>query len=995
MSFADALELLGIDSARIAALDRALGGALNMATGGASGTVLGMVSGRGRIVGAGRDAVRGLGERLGRAAARAERTDVLRAAHTVIVVVAWFEALEEAQLPFSFDDLELTRDEQVRIAQRASGDGSHPDSRWQSLLTVEAPIPTPDIPPEDVPGLLLPHYLVLADAFEQFLHGLALTERHSMRQHAEIRMSLLDMAGAAVARYEELYAQLIQQAPEFQFWTTRIEHWSTRNQVRLALSGIDTLLARTAQTLAPPVDVAAALARAHLADLGHPVLDATSAPEGFEVPPLEDMYLDPDFRVAVPGRQGNPADEHWWEQVDVRQDLTRYLAGALTSPALTEAPLLVLGHPGAGKSVLTRVLAARLPAAGFLPVRVPLRDVRAEDELQDQIEQAIRSVTGERTTWPELVRAAGGATPVLLLDGFDELLQTTGVHHTDFLVRVARFQQREAEQGRSVLALVTSRATVADRARHPEGMAALRLEPFRPEQIQRWLAIWNEANASSGQPLTWEAVDRHRELAEQPLLLTMLALHDATEGRLRGETGEPLAVTELYEELLSTFARREVTKTSPGAVPDHVLDERVEQELQRLSLVAFALFNRSRQWVSADELDADLVALLGKQVSQDIGFRTPLDAAEVALGRFFFVQRAQSLRDGRVLATYEFLHATFGEYLTVRLTLRLLTDLLPARPSAFSLAEGRIDDDLAYTLLSYAPLSSRQMTHFAVELTQRMPAAERDRLASRLVEVLRVHGARTTDQYPAYRPAALRTAARHGLYGANLVLMIVVLRGRTSAAELFPEAADPVHVWHRHCMLWRSSMDEEQWTDFALTFTPRQAWGEGGGRTLTITLRAGTLRAPQPVDANWLFGYPQGHGGEVWQRSYWDELWHKAAVTGSTADSILRLALEPVIGNLGPALTTFVPVDGERASSLAHDLLELLLHDTTELTDDELIALYERTVRGLGLMPHGWHNFGRVVQALLTVHERDKDRLGDSVRDMLRSQTLGPLDRLS
>ncbi|MFJ9039002.1 NACHT domain-containing protein [Streptomyces sp. NPDC102406] len=995
LSFADALELLGVDPPRIAALDRALGGALNLATGGASGTVLGMVSGRGRIVGAGRDAVRGLGGRLGRAAARDERTDVLRAAHTVIVVVAWFEALEEAALPFSVDELELTRDEQTLIATSVSGGASHPNGHWQSLLTVEAPLPTPDIPPEDVPSLLFPYYLVMAETFDHFLDGLALTERIPAGQRAGIRASLIDMAQAAIARYERLYAQLAEQAPEFRLWTTGIEHRATRAQVRLALSGIDTLLARTARTLAPPVDVAAALARAHLADLGHPVLDATSAPEGFEVPALEDMYLDPDFRVAAPGRQGSPADEQWWEQVDVRQDLTHYLAGALTGPALTRAPLLVLGHPGAGKSVLTRVLAARLPAAGFLPVRVPLRDVRAEDELQDQIEQAIRAVTGESTTWPELVRAAGGATPVLLLDGFDELLQTTGVHHTDFLVRVARFQRRESAQGRSVLALVTSRTAVADRARHPEGMTALRLEPFRPEQIQRWLAIWNEANAASAHPLTWEAVDRHRELAEQPLLLTMLALHGATDTGLRGETGEPLAVTELYEELLSTFARREVTKTSPGTVPEHVLEERVEQELQRLSLVAFALLNRSRQWVSADELDGDLVALLGKRVSQDTGFRTPLDAAEVALGRFFFVQRAQSLRDGRVLATYEFLHATFGEYLTVRLTLRLLSDLLPARPSAFSLAESRIDDDLAYALLSYAPLSSRQMMRFAAESVRRMPSAERDRLASRLVEVLRVHGARTADPYPAYAPAAVRTAARHGLYGANLALMIVVLRGRTTAAGLFPEAPDPVAAWHRHCMLWRSSMDEEQWTDFALTFTPRRDWGEDGGRALTIALREGALRAPQPVDANWLFGYPRGHGGEVWQRSYWDELWHKAAVAGATPDAILRLALEPVLGTLGPALTTFVPVDGERATSLAHDLLELLLRDTTELTDDELVALYERAVRGLGRLYHGSHNFDGVVQALLTAHERDKDRLGGRVRAMLRNQLLGSVDRLS
>ncbi|MFI6879888.1 hypothetical protein ACIBL6_41255 [Streptomyces sp. NPDC050400] len=347
-----------------------------------------------------------------------------------------------------------------------------------------------------------------------------------------------------------------------------------------------------------------------------------------------------------------------------------------------------------------------------------------------------------------------------------------------------------------------------------------------------------------------------------------------------------------------------------------------------------------------------------------------------------------------MLATYEFLHATFGEYLTMRLTLRLLADLLPARPAAFSLADGRINDDLAYALLSHAPLSSRQMVRFAGELAQRLPLVDREQLAARLVEVLRVHETRTTDQYPAYRPAPrIRTAARHGLYEANLVLMILVLTRRSSAAQLFPDRVDPVHSWHRHCMLWRSSMDEEQWTDFALTFTTRRTRDGHGRRALSIALREGPVRAPQQVDANWLFGFEEGHDGPVWQRSYWDELWHKMSVTGSTPDSILRLALEPVLDSLGPALTTFVPVGGERATSLAHDLLRLLLDDTSELSDPDLIALYERVVRGLALMPHDWHNFGRVVQALLTAHERDRARLGDTVRERLRSQILSRIDR--
>ncbi|MER8265701.1 hypothetical protein ABT007_16075 [Streptomyces griseus] len=621
-----------------------------------------MADANGRVLGLGRAAIRGVGARLGRSQGRAERTDVLRAAHTVIVIVAFFEAMEELELPFSLSEVRLTRDEQLGLARTESGSTTEPSDLVSLLLATDLPCPAPHIPDPALTAMLLASYADYARRFCDFLEGLALWEHMDELRRRRAHAALMDdQPHASLDRYQSLYVELAKAAPEFGFWVTHVAQQAIRTDIGRALSGIETLLTHTTQALRPPVDVASALARAHQAAFAHPVLDAASAPDGIRIPTLQDLYLDPDFRVSAASGQAAPADHEWWDRLPLRRDLTRYLAGALTSPQLAEAPLLILGQPGAGKSVLTRVLAARLPSVGFLPVRVPLRDVRVEDELQDQIEQAIRASTGERVSWPELVRAAGGSTPVLLLDGFDELLQTTGVHQTNFLERVSQFQRREADQGRPVLALVTSRTSMADRARYPTGMVVLRLEPFRTEQITTWLSVWNEANtagfsARGRGPLTWQHLEPHAELAVQPLLLTMLALYDAAEGALR--RADDFAVTELYEQLLSSFARREVGKTTLHALPDEDTAALVEQELQRLSLVAFAQLNRGRQWVSADELEQDLTAVLGRQPELPPGFRTPLTAAETALGRFFFVQRSQSVRDGQVLATYEFLHAT-------------------------------------------------------------------------------------------------------------------------------------------------------------------------------------------------------------------------------------------------------------------------------------------------------------------------------------------------
>ncbi|MFG2577321.1 NACHT domain-containing protein [Streptomyces sp. NPDC048481] len=988
LAFADALVLLGAEPPRLAALDRALGGALNLATAGVSGTVIGMADANGRLLGLGRDAIRGVGARLDRTQGRAERTDVLRAAHTVIVVVAFFETMEELELPFALAEVRLTRDEQLALARTESGPNRQTWDLVSLLLATDLPCPAPHLPASALTAMLLASYTDYARRFYAFLEGLALWEHLDTSRRLRAHAALMDdLPRAAHERYQSLYVELAKEAPEFGFWVTHVAQQAIHTDVGRALSGIETLLSRTAEALRPPVDVASALARAHRAALAHPVLDAASAPDGIRIPSLQDLYLDPDFRVSAVSAQAAPADHEWWGRLPLRRDLTLYLAGALTSPQLAEAPLLILGQPGAGKSALTRVLAARLPSVGYLPVRVPLRDVRVEDELQDQIEQAIRASTGERVGWPELVRAAGGSTPVLLLDGFDELLQTTGVHQTNFLERVSQFQRREADQGRPVLAVVTSRTSVADRARYPAGMVVLRLEPFRAEQITTWLAVWNEANtaglsAHGRGPLTWQYVERHAELASQPLLLTMLALYDAAEGALRRAVDD-FDVTELYEQLLSSFARREVGKTTLHAVSDEDTAALVEQELQRLSLVAFAQLNRGRQWVSADELEQDLTAVLGGQPVRPPGFRTPLTAAEAALGRFFFVQRAQSVRDGQVLATYEFLHATFGEYLAVRLTLHLLTDLLAPRP-ALSLGDTRIDDDLAYALLSYTSLASRQMLRFARSLTGRLSVAERHRLTRILVQVLTQHATRTGDQHPAYRPALLRTTTRHGLYGSNLVLLTVLLAERCSAAALFPGSADPPGAWHRHCLLWRSAMNESQWTDFALSFDVHHTW-DGDGRSLEISLRSEPGAPPQPLDMNWHFRYRRGSGGPGWSRSYWDDLWHKTGVSGGTNDSVMRHALDPVFRWLGQAVTVFSPVDGAPASSLAHDLLELLLADRTTMSDGELGDLYERALQGTRLLMDMRHpQLASAVHALLTAFGQDGGRVaGDAHDDVL------------
>jgi hypothetical protein len=462
LGYRDAVVLLGGNPPALAALDRALGGALSVATGGVSGAVLSLFDAQGRIIRLGRDLVSGLRGRL-RGAGRVDRMQRLEAAHAVIVVTAYFECLATAPLPFAVGDLRITRRQQVVLA----GLESPAQEFLEALLAAAPPRPAPHLPYERFPDVLEDWYGQLSSRLLAFARGLDLWDALDDDGRAAAEQVLGDaLCTAAAGRYQELYAQLALEVPEFRFWSDQIEHQATRADVRRALAGIESLLASLPAAM-QAADSAKAMCEAYRAMLGRPILAEGKTPSGVRLPTLEDGYLEPDFRVAAVTGGELPSDEGWWHEVPVRCDLTEYLAGVLTSPEATSAPLVVLGQPGAGKSVLTKVLAARLPAAGFLPVRIALREVPAEAEIQDQIEYAIRAATGLRAEWPTVAQAANGAVPVLLFDGFDELLQATGVSQSDYLLKVARFQQREADQGRPVVALVTTRIAVADRAQAP------------------------------------------------------------------------------------------------------------------------------------------------------------------------------------------------------------------------------------------------------------------------------------------------------------------------------------------------------------------------------------------------------------------------------------------------------------------------------------------------------------------------------------------------
>ena len=800
LSFADAVGLLDGDAELVDRLGSAAGVAAGAVTAASLGTI-DFFALRDEVVRWGnsaarvwRDRVRGLG--------RFDRTERLVAAHTVIVLVAFYEALDawtESQ-GVRLEAAELTAAEQAAIAG-----GDPPAHSYQSMVAqlANAPVPYPtplrsvEFVEEEVAGYCRQMWVHVAG----FLNGLQVFE------HLGFTRGLTVIREDAVRRYRAAYRRLATEIPEFRLWIEIADAQATRNLIRELVAGHR---AAADATLAGLVQI-------HEARMAKPILNAADAPGDLRLPTLREGYQEPTGQSAVAGPTSLPATERWWVEegrpVAAVQD---FLVAMLTTRQATDQPIVVLGQPGSGKSVLTRVLAARLGGTDFLPVRVELRNVRADAPVAQQIEEALKRQLGETLTWPDLVRRCRPALPVVMMDGFDELLQATGQNWASYLELLQDFQEREAELGRPLAVLVTSRTVVADRARFPIGTPVVRLEPFGDEQVSRWLAVWNRLNepglARRGLSALPAAVALdHRELAGQPLLLLLLAIYDSRANKLQHAAGG-LERVELYENLFADFFERQVEKFGTHLGREQ-RDAEVAAEWRRLSAVAIAMHNRGRDVILEPELETDARHLLSAEDrTLPAGESRPLSAGQLLVGRFFFVHESQANRDtgNGVERSFEFLHATFGEFLAARQIVNEMVELAAIRAARPRRVGSSLDAGYFHALTSFATVARRApLWEFCQGMIARLDAGTRRRCRDLVLELLAGAGfPHPTWSFGGYEPERRTVAQRQASYMANLICLAVLVSAEPVDAEEL--VGEPVAVtWRQFALLCLGQLQPE------------------------------------------------------------------------------------------------------------------------------------------------------------------------------------------
>jgi hypothetical protein len=808
-----------------------------------------------------------------------DRINLLKTVYCLTCYTAFFEAINKS-LNDVKDALDIRAEDKIRLVEDALvaisvSDDLMPGSEGvlqNYSITLPHPNQLIDSGSEQLDNL----YVSMTKGYKKLIMQFAAWESASGVQKDRIAAIIETLPTKAKELYKSQYLALSKKFPEFAIWANFQEHALTRYElaslgedVRSALrlfevqhkedAKIDVGLSQLAAAIDEACSTLSSTPNLHQAvedlaiiyreSVAQPVIDDTyegSIEQNLRYPRKSDIYVPQSFRSIHYDRQkGKLENEELWLNTEVNENLSLFILNHLSSPHSCESPLIVLGQPGSGKSLLTEMLAARLAVSEYSPVRVELRDINPDADLQNQIEEQIRRSTGRDTNWAELVSTCNERPPLVILDGYDELLQASGKVFSTYLMAVSSFQKRERALGRPLRVIITSRVTLIDKAEIPLSSTIVRLEEFDDNRRDEWIAIWNKTNgpyfdAAGIRKFSIQSDSEAANLAKQPLLLLMLALYDSEDNRLA--SAQTINQSYLYHSLLKRFIRREQLKGEDGnrfrALTDADRNIRSSSDMRRLSVAALGMLNRRAVHILKSDLEKDLQYFSVERETKQLG-GAQLSQAELLLGSFFFVHESRSrlLSGGTVEDhgdfAFEFLHNTFGEFLAADWLANLVTSetetirRLRLDPALAELRHQRLNQknglpDSWFASLMSTPLYNRPVVLQLLREWTTHLLNERNRSAEEFVEDFddlfysQVRKILDTSQISDMLLGISATPypdapiiANFSVYTINLVLLRCVMAGELNVDESRLSTSQYAKPWEVLVDLWKAGLTHE------------------------------------------------------------------------------------------------------------------------------------------------------------------------------------------
>ncbi len=380
--------------------------------------------------------------------------------------------------------------------------------------------------------------------------------------------------------------------------------------------------------------------------------------------------------------------------------------------------LVLLGDPGSGKSTFVDFLALCLagelhPEAqgtgldllrapvpqddgsdgespqpwshgALLPVHVVLRDFAASKVFEETETPAAEALwtflkgelerARQADFAPALEAKLKAGEALVLLDGLDEVPEAARRR-----VMLCRTVECFMHAYSGCRFLVTSRTyAYQEQDFHLEGFAVAQLAPFADGQIRRFIRRWyaevaglkglDEDDAQGRAALLEQAVfgsSQLRELAERPLLLTLMASLHAFRGGSLPRERERL-YQETVELLLDVWEQKRYRRDASGQLlqEEPSLTEwlRVERRdvLRVLQELAYEVHSRQEGLVGTADVPA------GDLISRLMGLRASAGESVDPVKLAVYLSQRSGILDERGPRVYTFPHRTFQEYLAAR-----------------------------------------------------------------------------------------------------------------------------------------------------------------------------------------------------------------------------------------------------------------------------------------------------------------------------------------
>lgn len=594
------------------------------------------------------------------------------------------------------------------------------------ILDYDLSMPNPIESFEEYLKHLNDFYDILNREFVKFYEQLSFWDEMKEEKRDAFLSVIRKLPSESVENYKKQYYELATCFHDFFVWTNIQEHRFLSNKIDIGFKEISENIQLYIEKKSDlnAIITLEKYSKKYQYFIDKPIIDTTemdyNSSEDITFPEKKEIFIPQSFKTILYKKDLRLEEKSVWTGCDERENIGKFISDTLRHPVIGELPLLILGHSGAGKSLLCNMLAAKILLREYHVIIIKLRDTVADETIMQQINQQIDRDFSNKCTWSNIVES-GIEKPILLIfDGYDELLQASGRTHSDYLKKIVEFQnEQKVIHGVFVKCIITSRITLIDKALITDNTPVVRLLDFDDDRIKAWSEVWNNKNSiffNNNKMESFEVDKKSKvyELAKQPLLLLMLALYDSNKNALKRQ--RDLNSTQLYNNLIREFISREKRKDEHyrGKIEKDQQDI-IDAEVRRISIAALGMYNRKVLYIQSGELDSDIQYIESKENSHKEVINTELKESDKLLGSFFFIHKSNSTeisdRERIQNVAYEFLHNTFGEFLAANFIVDEIQILLN---SINILVNNNMENQLNmlvykswYICLSYAPLFTR------------------------------------------------------------------------------------------------------------------------------------------------------------------------------------------------------------------------------------------------------------------------------------------------